>query len=147
MGLTRGPNAEITGRGELGRDRADRRAATTSFDRLRGDEIAMIFQDPMSSLNPVYRVGDQIIEQIQAHRDISDDEARARAVELLEQVGIPGAAERVDSYPHEFSGGMRQRAMIAMGAFGRAGAPDRGRADHRARRDDPGPDHAPPAES
>src|SRR6266516_577251 len=81
---------------------------------VRGDEIAMIFQDPMTSLNPVYTVGDQIVEAIVAHRDLSKREARSRAVELLRQVGIPNANERAGDYPHQFSGGMRQRAMIAM---------------------------------
>src|SRR5207237_4702842 len=81
---------------------------------VRGSEIAMIFQDPMTSLNPVYRVGWQIAEQIRAHDKVSKQAARARAIELLAAVGIPQAAERVDSYPHEFSGGMRQRVMIAM---------------------------------
>ena len=81
---------------------------------VRGDEIAMIFQDPMTSLNPVYRVGDQIVEAILIHQDIGKPAARRRAVELLHQVGIPHAEGRVDDYPHQFSGGMRQRAMIAM---------------------------------
>jgi oligopeptide/dipeptide ABC transporter ATP-binding protein len=81
---------------------------------VRGNEIAMIFQDPMTSLNPVYKVGDQIIEAIVTHEDISKGNARRRAIELLRQVGIPNADQRVDDYPHQFSGGMRQRAMIAM---------------------------------
>ena len=81
---------------------------------IRGNEISMIFQDPMTSLNPVYRVGAQIAEQIRAHDRISKQAARARAAELLAAVGIPQAKDRVDSYPHEFSGGMRQRVMIAM---------------------------------
>ena len=81
---------------------------------VRGNEIAMIFQDPMTSLNPVYKVGDQIIEAITTHEDVSKAVARRRAVELLRQVGIPNANTRVDDYPHQFSGGMRQRAMIAM---------------------------------
>ena len=81
---------------------------------IRGTEIAMIFQDPMTSLNPVYRVGWQIAEQIRAHENVSKQAARARAIELLAAVGIPQPAERVDDYPHEFSGGMRQRVMIAM---------------------------------
>ncbi|HXI94608.1 MAG TPA: ABC transporter ATP-binding protein, partial [Candidatus Acidoferrum sp.] len=81
---------------------------------VRGDEIAMIFQDPMTSLNPVYTVGDQIVEAIVAHKQSGKRQARTRAVELLRQVGIPNANQRVDDYPHQFSGGMRQRAMIAM---------------------------------
>jgi len=82
--------------------------------QIRGTGISMIFQDPMTSLNPVYRVGWQIAEQIRAHDRISKQAARARAAELLAAVGIPQAEDRVDSYPHEFSGGMRQRVMIAM---------------------------------
>ncbi|MDQ3572272.1 MAG: ABC transporter ATP-binding protein [Actinomycetota bacterium] len=114
MGLTRGPNAQISGRATLG-DTELIEASDDQLRRIRGNEMAMIFQDPMSSLNPVYKVGAQIVEQIQAHRDISDADARDQAVELFEAVGIPGAEQRVDNYPHEFSGGMRQRAMIAMG--------------------------------
>ena len=81
---------------------------------IRGSEIAMIFQDPMTSLNPVYRVGWQISEQIRAHERVTRQAARARATELLAAVGIPHPAERVDDFPHQFSGGMRQRVMIAM---------------------------------
>jgi oligopeptide/dipeptide ABC transporter ATP-binding protein len=81
---------------------------------IRGSEIAMIFQDPMTSLNPVYRVGWQIVEQIRAHERVSKQAARARAIELLSAVGIPHPHERVDDFPHQFSGGMRQRVMIAM---------------------------------
>jgi peptide/nickel transport system ATP-binding protein len=81
---------------------------------IRGAGISMIFQDPMTSLNPVYRVGWQIVEQIRAHENISKQAAQARAVELLAAVGIPHAAERVNDFPHQFSGGMRQRVMIAM---------------------------------
>jgi peptide/nickel transport system ATP-binding protein len=81
---------------------------------IRGAEIAMIFQDPMTSLTPVYRVGSLIAEVLRAHEPLSRRQARARAIELLAEVGIPDPAERVDDYPHEFSGGMRQRVMIAM---------------------------------
>ncbi len=82
--------------------------------KLRGNEIAMIFQEPMSSLNPVFTCGSQIMEQILIHRDINHAEAKKRSVELLHLVGIPNPAERFFSYPHELSGGMRQRVMIAM---------------------------------
>ncbi len=82
--------------------------------KVRGTGIAMIFQDPMTSLNPVYTIGWQIAEAILAHQDISKNAAKQRAIELLAKVGIPNPAERVDNYPHEFSGGMRQRAVIAI---------------------------------
>jgi peptide/nickel transport system ATP-binding protein len=81
---------------------------------IRGDEISMIFQDPMTSLNPVHSIGKQLVEAVQLHRDVSTRVARARALELLKAVGIPRAETRVDDYPHQFSGGMRQRVMIAM---------------------------------
>jgi peptide/nickel transport system ATP-binding protein len=81
---------------------------------IRGNDIAMIFQDPMTSLNPVHSIGTQLIEAVQLHRDVSKKVARARAAELLQAVGIPRAARRLDDYPHQFSGGMRQRVMIAM---------------------------------
>ena len=82
--------------------------------KIRAARIAMIFQDPLSSLNPVLTIGRQITETLEAHKDIHGDAARKRAVELLELVNIPGAARRINDYPHQFSGGMRQRAMIAM---------------------------------
>jgi oligopeptide/dipeptide ABC transporter ATP-binding protein len=81
---------------------------------VRGTGIAMIFQDPMTSLNPVYTIGWQIAEAVLAHQDVTKDEARERAIELLTKVGIPNPSERVDNFPHEFSGGMRQRAVIAI---------------------------------
>jgi oligopeptide/dipeptide ABC transporter ATP-binding protein len=84
------------------------------MQEVRGDEIAMIFQDPMTSMNPVYRVGDQIVEAIVTHQDVDKHGAKKRAVDLLRQVGIPHPETRVDDFPHQFSGGMRQRAMIAM---------------------------------
>ncbi len=113
LGLTRDKNTRFEG--EVVYKGQDLLALPESRLRdVRGNEIAMIFQDPMTSLNPVYKVGDQIIEAIVTHEDISKSVARRRAVELLRQVGIPNANQRVDDYPHQFSGGMRQRAMIAM---------------------------------
>lgn len=82
--------------------------------RIRGKKIAMIFQDPMTSLNPVYKIGDQIMEATIKHKGLSKSEARKEAIEMLRLVGIPSPEKRVDNYPHEFSGGMRQRAMIAI---------------------------------
>jgi len=82
--------------------------------QIRGNDIAMIFQDPMTSLNPVHSIGTQLVEAILLHRDVSTKVAKARATELLKAVGIPRAERRIDDYPHQFSGGMRQRAMIAM---------------------------------
>jgi peptide/nickel transport system ATP-binding protein/oligopeptide transport system ATP-binding protein len=113
LGLTRSPNAVIEGSVRLG-DAELLDAGEAELRQVRGERIGMVFQDPMTSFNPVYRIGAQIVEAIQAHRDVSDAQARERAVELLDSVGIPDAARRVDDYPHEFSGGMRQRAMIAM---------------------------------
>ena len=113
MGLTRGPNTEVSGAAHF-RGTELIGAPEDELRQLRGSDISMIFQDPMSSLNPVQRVGNQIMEQIRAHEDVSEDQARERAIELLGAVGIPSPADRARSYPHEFSGGMRQRAMIAM---------------------------------
>jgi oligopeptide/dipeptide ABC transporter ATP-binding protein len=114
LGLTRGPNAAIAGSAHF--EGTDLIAASEDELRgIRGNRISMVFQDPMTSFDPVYRVGAQIIEAIRAHRpEVSKEEARTRTVELLESVGIDDAERRVDAYPHEFSGGMRQRAMIAM---------------------------------
>lgn len=82
---------------------------------IRGREISMIFQDPMTSLNPTQRIGKQIEEAVRVHETVSEQEARQRAISMLEKVGVPGPEERILQYPHEFSGGMRQRVMIAMG--------------------------------
>jgi peptide/nickel transport system ATP-binding protein len=113
MGLTRSPNARFEGSAPFkGMDLVS--ASEDELRRVRGAEIAMIFQDPMTSLNPVMKIGDQIIEQIAEHEGLPDQQARERAVEMLEKVGIPRARERFDSYPFEFSGGMRQRVMIAL---------------------------------
>jgi oligopeptide/dipeptide ABC transporter ATP-binding protein len=84
------------------------------YREIRGNEIAMIFQEPMTSLNPVYTIGNQIMEAIMLHQKVGKREARARAIEMLKAVGIPSPEQRVDEYPHQLSGGMRQRAMIAM---------------------------------
>ncbi|PZE57998.1 ABC transporter ATP-binding protein [Curtobacterium sp. MCPF17_001] len=100
-------SVELDGEELLGR-------SDKQMSRLRGDKVAMVFQDPLSAFTPVYTIGDQIAETVRLHRGASKAEARARAIELLELVGIPEPARRVDAFPHEFSGGMRQRAMIAM---------------------------------
>jgi peptide/nickel transport system ATP-binding protein len=113
MGLTRAANATISGSaGFEGRDLLS--MPDEDLRRVRGNDIAMIFQDPLSSLHPFFKVGTQLVEAMQAHRDIADAAARDRAVDLLGMVGIPDPRQRVDAYPHELSGGMRQRAMIAM---------------------------------
>jgi oligopeptide/dipeptide ABC transporter ATP-binding protein len=90
------------------------RLPESEMRRLRGNEISMIFQEPMTSLNPVYTVGSQIVEAIRLHQKMGRRAAKARAIELLDLVGIPAPSERIDSYPHTLSGGMRQRVMIAM---------------------------------
>src|SRR5207253_6588428 len=88
--------------------------AESDMRDLRGKEVAMIFQDPMTSLNPVLTIEEQMVETIRAHRKVTRAEARARSIELLGMVGIPKPETRLRSYPHQFSGGMRQRVMIAM---------------------------------
>jgi peptide/nickel transport system ATP-binding protein len=114
MGLTRQRNARISGEVMFeGRDLL--KASDSDLRSVRGNDIAMIFQDPLSSLHPYYKVGWQLIEAIRVHNPgTSKQAARQRAIELLDRVDIPEPAARVDAYPHEFSGGMRQRAMIAM---------------------------------
>jgi oligopeptide/dipeptide ABC transporter ATP-binding protein len=113
MGLTRGVNARFAGEVVYkGKDLL--KISDREMQDFRGNELGMIFQDPMTSLNPVYRIGEQIVEAIQAHEHVEKRAARARAIELLRQVGIPNPDSRVDDFPHQFSGGMRQRAMIAM---------------------------------
>ena len=113
MGLVRDSNVNISGSVKFnGID-----LLTQSDDQMRairGKEIAMVFQDPMTALTPVYTVGWHIIEQIRLHTTMSKEDAKKRAIEILDEVGIPDAKRRVDQYPHEFSGGMRQRAIIAM---------------------------------
>ncbi len=113
LGLTRAKNASFEG--EVLYKGTDLLALSESQLRAyRGSELAMIFQDPMTSLNPVRRIGDQIVEAIRIHQGGSRGAARRQALDLLRQVGIPNADQRIDDYPHQFSGGMRQRAMIAM---------------------------------
>src|SRR4051812_32398362 len=113
MGLTRQKNARISGEVIFeGKDLLQ--ASDAELREIRGNDIAMIFQDPLSSLHPFYKVGGQLVEAILAHNDVSKKAARVRAIELLGMVDIPEPARRIDAYPHEFSGGMRQRAMIAM---------------------------------
>jgi oligopeptide/dipeptide ABC transporter ATP-binding protein len=111
--LINDPNMRVGG-DVLYKGRDIMKLSDDQMQEVRGGEIAMIFQDPMTSLNPVYRIGDQIVEAIVTHRDTPKSEAKKRAVDLLKQVGIPQADRRVDDFPHQFSGGMRQRAMIAM---------------------------------
>src|SRR3981189_3282066 len=113
MGLTRAGNARISGSIMFdGKDLLQ--ASDEEIRKGRGGDLAMIFQDPLSSLHPFYKIGDQLVEAVQAHRDVSKAQARERAVEMLGLVGIPDPRRRIDSYPHEFSGGMRQRVMTAM---------------------------------
>lgn len=114
MGLIPRPPGRISG-GQIlleGRDLVG--LSEKELSSLRGNAMSMVFQEPMSSLNPAYTVGDQIAETVRRHRGVSRREGRQRAIEMLDLVGIPNARRRVASYPHEFSGGMRQRVMIAM---------------------------------
>lgn len=120
MGLVPMPPGKIEA-GEIIYHRNGNPVDLTQFDpkgremrSIRGDEIAMIFQEPMTSLNPVFTIGNQIIEAITLHQDVNKQEARRRAITMLDEVGIPLPDQRVDEYPHQLSGGMRQRAMIAM---------------------------------
>ena len=113
MGLTRAKNAHITG--QILFDGMDLVTATDEQLRaVRGGPISMIFQDPLSSLHPMYKIGKQLVEAVRTHQDVSKAQARDRAVEMLGLVGIPEPRRRIDGYPHELSGGMRQRVMIAM---------------------------------
>jgi peptide/nickel transport system ATP-binding protein len=113
MGLSRSRNARISGAARFdGQDLI--KASSEDLRDLRGNDVAMIFQDPLSSLHPFYKVGKQLVEAIQAHQYMSKQQSKERAIEFLGLVGIPDPRSRFDNYPHEFSGGMRQRAMIAM---------------------------------
>ena len=114
LGLHRKTSAQVSG--EILLDGTDLLTITEEeMRKRRGREVSMIFQDPLSAMHPYYTVGNQIIEAYRVHNDVSKKAARQRAIEMLDRVGIPQPDRRVDSYPHQFSGGMRQRAMIAMG--------------------------------
>jgi oligopeptide/dipeptide ABC transporter ATP-binding protein len=112
--LVPSPPGHVEASGILWKERDLRRLSEEQLRQLRGTEISMIFQDPMTSLNPVFTIGQQIVDVVRAHRDVSKTEGRARAEEVLSIVGIPNPKVRLDDYPHQFSGGMRQRALIAM---------------------------------
>ena len=113
IGLIDPPGRIAGGEIRLGGERIDT-LPPEKMRRIRGRRIGMIFQDPLTSLNPLYRIGRQIIETVQTHTDLSAKAARTRAIDLLAEVGIPAPERRIDGYPHEFSGGMRQRVVIAL---------------------------------
>ncbi len=113
IGLLEPPGRVAGGRIRLEGERIDQ-LSYEEMRRIRGKKIGAIFQDPLTSLNPLYTIGRQLQETIAVHTDLGRDRARARAIELLGEVGIPAAERRIDSYPHEFSGGMRQRVVIAL---------------------------------
>jgi len=113
IGLLEPPGRIAGGEIRLRGERIDN-LAPEAMRRIRGRRIGMVFQDPLTSLNPLYTVAQQLIQTIRTHMDVSESEARARAVALLDRVGIPAAARRIDDYPHHFSGGMRQRVVIAL---------------------------------
>ncbi len=113
IGLIDPPGRIAVGEIRLGGRRIDN-LPYDEMRRIRGREIGAVFQDPLTSLNPLYTVGRQMIETVRTHLDLSEQRARARTIELLEEVGIPAAARRIEHYPHQFSGGMRQRVVIAL---------------------------------
>jgi peptide/nickel transport system ATP-binding protein len=113
IGLIEPPGRIMAGNVHLSGRRIDT-LAPEAMRKVRGRRIGMVFQDPLTSLNPLYRIGDQIVETIRTHTPLSEREARERAIALLQEAGIPGARARIDSYPHEFSGGMRQRVVLAL---------------------------------
>ena len=113
IGLIDPPGRIAGGKVVLSGERVDH-LPPEQMRRVRGKRIGMIFQDPLTSLNPLYRVGEQLIETIQTHTDLNAADARKRAIALLDEVGIPAPERRIDGYPHEFSGGMRQRVVIAL---------------------------------
>ncbi len=114
MGLLSKKAATVTGGEVLFRGENMLDKTTTQMEALRGNRMAMIFQEPMTSLNPVFTIGDQVAEAVRRHRNCTQAEARARALKMFELVRMPAAAKRLDDYPHQLSGGMRQRVMIAM---------------------------------
>jgi peptide/nickel transport system ATP-binding protein len=117
IGLLEPPGHVASGTIELDGERIDNLPAP-AMRKIRGRKIGMVFQDPLTSLNPILKIADQLIETIQTHLPMSDKDARKRAVQLLDDVGIPAAERRIDDYPHQFSGGMRQRVVIALALAG-----------------------------
>jgi peptide/nickel transport system ATP-binding protein len=113
IGLLEPPGRIMGGEVRLQGQRIDN-LSPEEMRKVRGRRIGMVFQDPLTSLNPLYRIGDQIVETIRTHANVSEQQARERAIALLEEAGIQGARARIDSYPHEFSGGMRQRVVLAL---------------------------------
>jgi peptide/nickel transport system ATP-binding protein len=113
LGLLEPPGRIAGGEIRLSGDRIDT-LSEHEMENVRGGRIGAIFQDPLTSLNPLFRVGDQLVETIRLHTDLGKDQARARALDLLREVGIPAPENRIDAYPHQFSGGMRQRVVIAL---------------------------------
>jgi peptide/nickel transport system ATP-binding protein len=113
IGLIEPPGRIVSGEIRLAGERIDN-LPPEALRRIRGKRIGMVFQDPLTSLNPLYSVARQLVETIRTHLDLSEAQARARAIALLDRVGIPAAARRIDDYPHQFSGGMRQRVVIAL---------------------------------
>jgi peptide/nickel transport system ATP-binding protein len=113
LGLHKGSNAQVSGQIFVGGVEVNS-SSESDVRKLRGNQMAMIFQDSLTALNPYYTIGDQIVEAYQVHNKVSKAEAKKHAIEMLDRVGIPEPQKRVDDYPHQFSGGMRQRAMIAM---------------------------------
>ena len=113
IGLIEPPGRIMAGEVHLSGRRIDT-LSPEEMRKLRGRRIGMVFQDPLTSLNPLYRIGDQIVETIRTHAGLPEREARERAIALLQEAGIQGARARIDSYPHEFSGGMRQRVVLAL---------------------------------
>ena len=146
MGLVQQPPAKISGR-IVFRGRDLLAADEDELRAIRGKEISMIFQDPLTALNPVFRVGHQVAEVIQAHEKIGQVPARKRAVELLGEVGIPNPRQRAEEYPHQFSGGHAPAGHDRHGPGPRPRAPAGRRAHHGPRRDRPGPDHGPAAQA